>query len=69
MPTPQRKPKKRKRMPSYDDIRATMSELGKKYGKLGGDARAKNLTQEELSAIGRKAANARWAAEKKKKKG
>jgi general stress protein YciG len=48
-----------------------MSELGKMYGKQGGDARAKNLTPEELSAIGRKGALAMWAkkraAEKKKK--
>jgi len=59
-------------MPSYDDIRETMAELGKMYGKQGGDARAKNLTPEELSAIGRKGALAMWAKKRataKKKKG
>ena len=29
-------------------------------GKRGGQARAKNLTPEQLSAIGRKGAAARW---------
>jgi hypothetical protein len=30
-------------------------------GKLGGEARARNLTKEELSESARKAAQARWA--------
>jgi hypothetical protein len=43
-----------------------------KIGKLGGKARAHNLSTEELSAIGRKGAAARWpkkaAADKKTKR-
>jgi len=36
-------------------------------GKRGGEARAKNLTKEQLAEIGRKGAQTRWA--KKSKKG
>jgi hypothetical protein len=34
--------------------------LGRKGGKKGGKARAANLTPEQLSAIGKKGATARW---------
>jgi hypothetical protein len=34
--------------------------LGRKGGKVGGKRRAETLTAEELSAIGRKGAAARW---------
>lgn len=39
-----------------------------KIGSLGGHARAKNLTESELSDAGRKAVQARWAKAKKKAK-
>jgi hypothetical protein len=35
--------------------------LGRKGGKKGGRARAANLTAEQLAAIGRMGAAARWA--------
>ena len=35
--------------------------LGRKGGKKGGKARAANLTAEQLAAIGRMGAAARWA--------
>lgn len=34
--------------------------LGRRGGKIGGKRRAENRTPEELSAIGRKGAEARW---------
>lgn len=37
------------------------SEFARKGGKAGGKARAAKLTKEQLSAIGQKAAAARWA--------
>jgi hypothetical protein len=37
-----------------------MAALGRKGGLKGGKARAANRTQEELSAIGRMGAAARW---------
>ncbi len=40
--------------------------LGRKGGKKGGHARAANLSPEELSAIGRKAAQARWGKKGKR---
>lgn len=41
---------------------AAAAELGKK----GGEARAKNLTKEQLTEIGRKGAQTRWAKQSKK---
>ncbi len=38
-----------------------MAALGRKGGRKGGKARAANRTQEELSAIGRLGAAARWS--------
>jgi general stress protein YciG len=43
----------------------TAAEMGRK----GGTARAKNLSKEELAAIGRKGAKNRWAKKSKSKKG
>jgi hypothetical protein len=43
----------------------TVSEMGRK----GGQARARNLSKEEIAAIGRKAAKARWAKKPGKKGG
>lgn len=37
-----------------------MADKSKEYGALGGKARASNLTKDQLSEIGRKAAEARW---------
>ena len=37
-----------------------MSELGKKFGGLGGQARARNLSKARRRAIAKKAAAARW---------
>ena len=42
------------------DGRVAVVALGKLGGRKGGLARAKNLTAEQLSAIGRKGATARW---------
>lgn len=38
-----------------DDVLNYLRSLGKKYGKLGGQTSAKNLTAEERSARARKA--------------
>ncbi len=40
-------------------------ELGRSGGRKGGKARAKKLTPEQRSAIARKAAQARWANERR----
>jgi hypothetical protein len=37
-------------------------------GKLGGEARARNLTPEEMSEGGRQAVNVRWAKHRAAKK-
>jgi len=39
-----------------------------KLGRKGGLARKRNLTPEQLSAIGKRAAAARWKKQKEKKK-
>lgn len=39
---------------------ATLVDVAK-IGKLGGEARAKNLSEKQLSDAGRKAVEARWA--------
>lgn len=41
----------------------------REMAKLGGHARAKNLTKEQLSKIGRKGAQKRWASKSEKKGG
>lgn len=41
--------------------------LGRLGGKKGGKARAKKLTKEQRSEIAKKAAQARWKKEKRKK--
>jgi hypothetical protein len=46
--------------PTPDPIREAAKELGRRGGLKGGPARAKKLTAEERSGIGRKAAKARW---------
>jgi len=38
-----------------------------KFGRKGGQATARNLTPEQRKAIARKAAQARWAKEKRPK--
>src|SRR5438874_2346078 len=40
-----------------------MADESKKYGAQGGKARAKNLTKEQLSEIGRRGALTRWVNE------
>jgi hypothetical protein len=52
--------------------RADTSQLApllRELGSRGGKARAANLTQEQRSASGRKAARARWKGNKKTKRG
>ena len=44
---------------------AKKNQAAAQLGKRGGRARAKKLTKEELSESARKAAQARWAKEKK----
>ena len=51
------------------DIRAYFSKIGKKGGKLGGKARAANLTAHERTESARKAVQARWAKEKAREPG
>ena len=41
-------------------LSAYMSALGSKGGKIGGKRRLVTMTQEERSAVGLKAAKARW---------
>jgi hypothetical protein len=41
--------------------KAVKNKAAVELGKKGGTARAKNLTKEELSKIGRKGARKRWA--------
>jgi hypothetical protein len=48
-------------MATKEEIR----EYFAKFGKKGGDARAKNMTAEERSAAARKAVEARWAKTEK----
>jgi hypothetical protein len=44
-----------------------VTEYLKKLGKKGGTARAKNLTTKERQDSARRAAQARWAKQKKEK--
>ena len=43
------------------DIREYFVKMGRKGGKLGGTARAANMTAKERSESARKAVQARWA--------
>jgi hypothetical protein len=43
-----------------DEVSRVMSALGRKGGKIGGNARAKSLTPERRRAIALKAARSRW---------
>ena len=49
-------------------LSAYMSKLGQKGGKVSGERRIENLTQEKRSEIALKAAQARWARRADKKK-
>ncbi len=42
-------------------LREALRTLARELGRAGGTARAKNLSKEALSAIGRKGAAKRWA--------
>jgi len=46
------------------DIREYFVKMGRKGGKLGGSARAANMTATERSESARKAVQARWAKKK-----
>lgn len=46
--------------PSQSEISRVMAALGRKGGKIGGKARAANLTPERRRAIALKAARSRW---------
>jgi hypothetical protein len=46
--------------PTAAQISAFMSEMGKKGGKISGERRLINLTQQQRSQIALKAAQARW---------
>jgi hypothetical protein len=48
---------------------AAAVQLGRKGGKIGGKRRAETLTPEQLSAIGRQGAAARWGPPKGRKAG
>jgi hypothetical protein len=54
-----------KRLPP--DVREYFVKMGRKGGKLGGSARAANLTPEQRSESARKAVQARWAKAKQRK--
>ena len=49
--------------------RKEISAYFAKFGKQGGKARAKNLTPEQRKASARKAAQARWAKQRKAQNG
>jgi hypothetical protein len=53
----------RHKMP--DAVKEYFVRMGRKGGKLGGKARAANLTDEERSESARKAVLARWAKTKR----
>lgn len=46
--------------PTKSEIARVMAEMGRRGGKLGGVARAQNLTEEQRREIARKAARKRW---------
>lgn len=50
------------------EFREYFAALGRKGGKLGGAARAANMTPEQLSESARKAVTARWAKKKRASK-
>ena len=52
----------KKRLPP--DVREFFVEMGRQGGRLGGLARAANMTDAERSESARKAVQARWAKKK-----
>ena len=48
-----------------DTVKEYFVRMGRKGGKLGGKARAANLTDEERSEAARRAVQARWAKAKR----
>lgn len=48
-------------VPTEDEIRRVMSELGKRGGPKGGKARAKKLSRTRRTEIAKRAALARWS--------
>jgi hypothetical protein len=48
-------------------LREYMKQLAAKGAEKGGRSRMQQLTPEERSALGRRAVNARWKKEKKRK--
>jgi hypothetical protein len=46
------------------EMREYLAKIGKKGGKVGGTARAANMTPEQRSEASRKAVQARWAKTK-----
>lgn len=55
----------KKNMP--DEVLAYFARMGRKGGKKGGSVRAANMTADERSEAARKAVQARWDKEKRKK--
>jgi len=52
----------RRKMPQA--VKEYFVKMGRKGGRIGGKARAANLTDEQRSAAARKAVQARWAKHK-----
>ena len=55
---------KKRTFSSMTEILEHFRETGRQGGKIGGKKRAENLTKEQLSAIGKKGALARWGKKK-----
>ena len=51
--------------PLADPVRAYMSKIGKKGGKIGGKRRLETMTSAERSEVAFKAAQARWGTKKR----
>lgn len=52
--------------PKRSAVSEYLAEIGRKGGKVGGRARAANLSAKKRSAIAKKAAKARWSASKER---
>jgi phage gp16-like protein len=50
--------------PSKDEVSRVMAALGRKGGKVGGNARANALTKERRSEIAKAAAKKRWGVKR-----
>jgi hypothetical protein len=48
-----------------ESVKEFFVKMGRKGGKIGGKARAANLTDEQRSEAARRAVNARWAKSSK----